>query len=76
MVRKTIFEVAELGSPEPHLPYRLELNDSSGRLERVLGQCSSAGLAYSLYYSAQREYFGRRLTLRLGHHVLASTPAN
>jgi hypothetical protein len=65
--------VAEASADELDLPYRLELNDALGQVERVLATCGSANLAFSLFYSAQREFFERSLTLRLGHHVLAQT---
>lgn len=53
------------------LPYHIELWDAAGRVvERPLGDAASATLARVIFESAQREYPGRHITLRLGRRIL------
>lgn len=53
------------------LPYVIALLDQGD--ERAVAVCSTSAVAYAAYYAAVREHFGRGLTLRRGHRVLADT---
>ena len=53
------------------LPYIIAVTD--GGDEMAVALCHSSAIAYAAYYAALREHFGRGLTLRCGHRVLADT---
>lgn len=56
------------------LPFHIELCARlGGGVEKVLALCATANIAYAAYYSALREHFGRRVTLRRGEQTLASS---
>lgn len=62
------------GARSPNaLPYVIELWDTNGAIEAVLGQLRDATMAWSGYYTAVRTYTGRKITLRLGANVLANS---
>jgi len=49
---------------------------SHGGAETAVARCDSPTIAYAAYYAAQREHYGRNLTLRRGDHVLATSPTH
>ncbi len=74
MARIACLDKVEALAEALELPFRVELCDGAGEgCERVLALCASRTTAYAVYYSALREHFGRRVSLRRGEAVLATT---
>jgi hypothetical protein len=49
------------------LPFTVELWDlPRAKVERTLGRANSVTLAHAIFVAAQKEHFGRRITLRQG----------
>lgn len=69
-------KIARFSNParQDQLPYRIELcGESENEPERVLALALDANLARAIFRAAQKEYPKRRILLRRGGRVLAST---
>jgi hypothetical protein len=55
------------------LPFRIEIIDSFGKVERVLGRASSMTLARAMFKAALEENPDRRITLARGESVIQNT---
>lgn len=64
---------AEPGAVATELPYRLELWNGAGEVEKLLALSSTPGIGYAAYYAAIREYIGQRIALTYDGRVLAAS---